>query len=534
MIGKKKIIFTVLPFFLSAAGVLVYYFVLPDFELSNLQVDFEQNYINKPFIFTVDVENTGFIKGEHEVEFFVNGKPVSKETIVVPGRGVVKASLTHKEALPGKYLIGAERETISIKVFKEPALRIYPIDDILHYSAVLRGEISYMGLEEKAEVFFRWRAVGDPVWILTDKQAIDKEQLFSDSVKYLKAETAYEFEAVLEWSGKETITETVNFTTPKLLIASFASVVDSPEEYFPENVERYGRIQHRTPVFYSLADVRTNKPFTSFPGLGIEWVNVHKSDFVGEEKFYYVSWGWDRPGWVSSSALVFPEPSRLRGVDLEKNQKERPAIAYAPNLTVRAEPGAVAEEAIVGQLKKYDLVSVQREQMVNGVVWYEIATGQWIHSDYVRDLSPGSRPEEISSDEKWIEVNLSSQTIYAHQGDVPLYATLISSGRQGFETPQGLFTPWAKMSRLPMSGDRFDLVYKLADVPWVTFFEKDYALHGNYWHDELGAVRSAGCINLSPFDSLWFSRWSGPELIAGQREVRPTTANPATKVYVHD
>jgi hypothetical protein len=532
MCKKKKIITIIIVSFLLG-GAAVYYFVLSSFELADLKVDPAENYINKPFKLTIDVVNTGLIKGEHTVEFFVNGALAGRDTIMVAGREISTASFVHQEPLAGKYLVKVGEKTITFEVFDEPALTSHPIDEILHYSAFLSGEIGYMGLEDKVDVFFKWRAVGDPIWIETEKQAITNEQIFSQSIKYLKAEIAYEFKAVVEWREEETISETLTFFTPELLIASFASVIDNPEDYLPENVERYGQVKHRTPVFSSLANIQINRPFTSFPGLGVEWVNVHKSDFVGDEKFYYVSWDWDRPGWVTASALTSSELSPLRGVDLGASEDKHLAMVYASSLSVRAEPGAIIEEAIVGHLKKYDVVSVQRKQTVNGIVWYEIALGQWIHSDYVRSLIPGIRPEGVASDEKWIEVHLASQTVYAHNGDTPLYASLISSGRQEFETPQGLFRPRLKMSRLPMSGDRFDLVYKLADVPWVTFFEKEYALHGTYWHDEFGMFRSAGCVNLSPFDSLWFSRWSDPELLAGQREVRPTAANPATWVYVH-
>ena len=530
---KKKILAITIPAVLLA-GSLFYFFVLPDFELADLRVDITQNYINEPFELSIDVENTGLLEGEYEVEFFVNGQLSGKDLVIVPGREIKTASIIHKEALAGEYLAEVEGITTAFKVFDEPVLAIYPIENVLHYSALLEAEVTYIGLEEKVDVYFKWRAVGEPAWIGTAKQTLIKEQALNETIKYLKAETAYEFAAVLEWREKETVSQTLTFSTPELLIASFASVVSKPEEYLPEHVKGYGRILHHTPVFNSLAHAEIDNPFTSFSGLGVEWVNVHRNDFVGDQKFYYVSWDWDRPGWVSSSALTFPELSRLKGVDLRRHQNEHLAIVYVSNLTIRAEPGAVVEDAVVGHLNKYDVVSVQKEAMVNGIIWYEIALGQWIHSDYVRDLIPGTRPEGVAAGEKWIEVNLSSQTIYAHQGDKPLYATLISSGRPGFETPEGLFRPWAKMSRLPMSGDRFDLVYKLADVPWVTFFERDYALHGTYWHDELGTVRSAGCVNLSPFDSLWFSRWSDPELIAGTREVRPTAANPGTWFYVHN
>jgi len=534
MVKHKIIPILLVSIFLLGSGAAFYYFVLPDFVITNLQVEPGKNYVHQPFKLTVEVKNTGLLKGEYTVEFFVNKELVGMDTVKIEGRETERASFIHTEPLAGEYVIQVGEHTITLAVFDEFVIKNHQPDKILYYAAVLQAEITDLGLKDELPVFFRWRAVGYPVWINTDKQVISEEQKFSQFIKYLKPETTYEFKAVAQRLEKETVSEILTFTTPEWRIAAFSSMIAEPEEYFPENVGKYARVKYRTPVFASLANVWTNKSFTSLAGTdwGVEWVNAHKSDWVGDEKFYYISWGWDTTGWVSAAALIFPEVSRLRGVDLQKHPDEHLAIVYASALTVRAEPGVMLEEVVVGRLEQYDVVSVQREQKINGAIWYKIAAGQWIHSDYVRDLIPGTMPEGVTSEEKWIEVNLSSQTIYAHQGDTPVYASLISSGRPGLETPPGLFRPWLKLSRTSMRGDRFGLAYRLADVPWVTFFKNDYAFHGTYWHNQFGTVRSSGCINLSIYDSLWFSRWSDPELLPGKREVRPTPDAPGTWVYV--
>ena len=57
-----------------------------------------------------------------------------------------------------------------------------------------------------------------------------------------------------------------------------------------------------------------------------------------------------------------------------------------------------------------------------------------------------------------------------------------------------------------------DNEFELRDVPWVMYFKGGYALHGAYWHDDFGKVRSHGCINLAPIDARFVFWWSAPEV----------------------
>jgi hypothetical protein len=65
------------------------------------------------------------------------------------------------------------------------------------------------------------------------------------------------------------------------------------------------------------------------------------------------------------------------------------------------------------------------------------------------------------------------------------------------------------------------------------YFHRGYAIHGAYWHDQFGAVRSHGCVNLSPADAKFIFGWTGPELAPGGNWVTATNANPGTWVFVH-
>jgi hypothetical protein len=75
--------------------------------------------------------------------------------------------------------------------------------------------------------------------------------------------------------------------------------------------------------------------------------------------------------------------------------------------------------------------------------------------------------------------------------------------------------------------------FELRDVPWVQDFERGYALHASYWHDDFGKPRSHGCINLAPVDARRLFFWTDPPLPTGWHGVKsggPTS--PGTWVRV--
>jgi lipoprotein-anchoring transpeptidase ErfK/SrfK len=114
---------------------------------------------------------------------------------------------------------------------------------------------------------------------------------------------------------------------------------------------------------------------------------------------------------------------------------------------------------------------------------------------------------------KWIEVNLTSQTLTAWQGDVPVMHTKISSGRSNTPTVTGRFKVLRKYAAQRMSGPGYDL----PGVPWVMYFYSGYAIHGAYWHDNFGNPMSHGCVNMRVEESEMLYDW----------------APQGTEVYVH-
>jgi len=187
-------------------------------------------------------------------------------------------------------------------------------------------------------------------------------------------------------------------------------------------------------------------------------------------------------------------------------------------------------------------------QLASGIVedehyhtYFELGDG----TGYVRDVdvgatSPGPKPQNISATEKWIDVNLKTQSLVAYEGDTPVFATLVSSGRhsedpaQDHHTPKGDFRIWEKHISATMEDETAtDGPYSIEDVPWIMYFHGGYALHGAFWHSKFGHERSHGCINLPPSDAKALFSWTLPVLPEGWHGVH-ATSDSGTRVIVHE
>lgn len=151
------------------------------------------------------------------------------------------------------------------------------------------------------------------------------------------------------------------------------------------------------------------------------------------------------------------------------------------------------------------VTSFRGERMV------EARDGRWVKSD---ELRVAARPTELPSwakrGQRWVEIGLIGQTLVLWEGTQPVFATLISSGKDGLgepkktlSTPRGTFRVYQKHVTTTMDSEVADHEFELRDVPWVMYFQGGYALHGAYWHDDFGKPRSHGCVNLAPIDARY-------------------------------
>lgn len=175
--------------------------------------------------------------------------------------------------------------------------------------------------------------------------------------------------------------------------------------------------------------------------------------------------------------------------------------------------------------------------------------GMWLRGRDVRVVTEAPRPESVGPSERWVDVDISQQIVTAYEGDRPVYATMVSTGRAGpSRTVKGEFRIWVKVSAIAMDNTDEELeeeegvdagvdeeerhLFSLQDVPWTQFFKENFALHGVYWHDGFGNRRSHGCVNLAPLDAKWFYDWTSPGLPDGWWAIYSTSSDPGTLIRV--
>jgi hypothetical protein len=276
---------------------------------------------------------------------------------------------------------------------------------------------------------------------------------------------------------------------------------ERPERILPLTYAQV--IQDDAPVYGDPSEAARGVSPKRWLGVGYIWVSVQgKTTFAGRD-YYRIN-----PGeYVPAEALSFYSPSSFQGVTLA-GQPERPFAwilrVVQPTLTPG---GEVNPDAPVYQ--RYDLVQIFATERLGDQVWYLIGPHQWINQIYVGKVTPSAPPEGVEPGAAWIEVDLFEQTLAAYVGERMVYATLVSSGLPGWNTPPGLFQVWLRVKRGKMSGapNRPDY-YFLEDVPWSMYFNRDIALHTAYWHDGFGYKHSHGCVNLAPLDAKWLFEWA--------------------------
>lgn len=140
-----------------------------------------------------------------------------------------------------------------------------------------------------------------------------------------------------------------------------------------------------------------------------------------------------------------------------------------------------------------------------------------------------------STAEKWIEVDLSTQHLYAHEGDRVVFDFPISSGLPWFPTVTGEFRIWAKVRAQRMTGGSVDAgtFYDLPNVPFVQYFYQGYGLHGTYWHNDFGKPRSHGCVNISIPDAERLFFWTEPSLLSDEYTRTNISPSEGTRVVIH-
>ncbi|HWB78361.1 MAG TPA: L,D-transpeptidase [Nannocystaceae bacterium] len=193
---------------------------------------------------------------------------------------------------------------------------------------------------------------------------------------------------------------------------------------------------------------------------------------------------------------------------------------------------------VVGTLEKKAFVDVGEETEISGKTYMILEDGKLVKKADIRLADPQPLPKGIQAWERWIDVSLDKQILVAYEGERPVFTSLVSTGKKGtpedpFETPTGRWRIRSKHVSTTMDGNTAsDGNYSIQDVPWTMFFEGSFALHGAFWHQGFGRVRSHGCVNLGPSAARWLFFWTTPFLPEGWHGVHAHAGSPGTTVIV--
>ncbi|MBN1770014.1 MAG: L,D-transpeptidase [Deltaproteobacteria bacterium] len=177
-----------------------------------------------------------------------------------------------------------------------------------------------------------------------------------------------------------------------------------------------------------------------------------------------------------------------------------------------------------------------REQERVGSIDYWVTTdGQYVRAHNFGVAAEQDPPPGVAEDGRWVQIDLSDQLLVAYQGRRPVFAALVSTGKEGFETPAGSYSIASKHVSATMDGiTEADGAYSIEDVPWTMFFSDNFAIHGAFWHNRFGMTKSHGCVNMSPIDAKWIFEWSEPRVPEGWHGVFGSNVQPGSVVIVRE
>jgi lipoprotein-anchoring transpeptidase ErfK/SrfK len=365
---------------------------------------------------------------------------------------------------------------------------MHPLGSVGRRGAAVAGErLPLFGAKRGPGCTARWLNVGPMAWICQDAVALvsadPADPLPHRSVPVDGLPYRYFYVAAEAVNGYSRLEDVDDVGPDQELQSGFAVAI---VEEAAKNGTRYGRTHHG--LWIPMRDLR---PVAS--------ITFHGEDVIGGNLDF---------GWI-----------------------------VADKAAVTKSPSAAAKR--VGTRARFEKVAVFEQKPDKKPTHVRIGDDQWVRIRDVRRPTHADPPASVREGERWIDVELVSQTLVAYEGDRPVFATLVSTGKgkEGTEqaTPKGEARIWVKLETSNMDNledEEAERYYAIEDVPYVQFFAKGVGLHGAFWHKSFGQVRSHGCVNLAPVDAQRLFSFTSPHLPAAWSAVLPTDVEEGTIVRV--
>lgn len=149
--------------------------------------------------------------------------------------------------------------------------------------------------------------------------------------------------------------------------------------------------------------------------------------------------------------------------------------------------------------------------------WYQLSDNSFVYSAFVFILQPGEESPlaDPRGEEKWVDVNVSTQTATAMIGGRPVYTALVSTGSPQFPSPLGTHKiekdgrlPVERMTATQAGYAPGQASYDVERVLFTQYYDRGGdALHLNYWRPKevFGATATShGCVGMQLHDAQYF------------------------------
>ncbi len=246
--------------------------------------------------------------------------------------------------------------------------------------------------------------------------------------------------------------------------------------------------------------------------------------------------------WIPMADLNPARPLSFQGAAIPPREDAHVPFGWVVTTSARvySSPSrAAATSETLPQFMRVDVVPPDPQKPQADFL--QLGEKRWVLKKEVRHASLASPPDgvDLEAGERWIDVELATQTLTAFEGRRPVFGTIVSSGKgragTANETPKGTFRIWVKLGAANMDNledEGANRYWRMESVPYVQYFSKGVGLHGAYWHRSFGNVRSHGCVNLAPLDAQRLFSFTSPRLPAGWTAVLPTEHESGTVVRV--
>lgn len=223
-------------------------------------------------------------------------------------------------------------------------------------------------------------------------------------------------------------------------------------------------------------------------------------------------------GWVASEWLVAPQelPQVAVGGEWDTSVWQGATLSEA---NIRAEP--TTESEIVATVPfghpviAVDWVKGEKVDLLD--IWAELEDGTYLYEPNVGragPVEPTPVPGDAPTQGKWIDCNLTQQLLIAYEGRTPVRIAVQTTGKPGWETPEGFYTIGFRVANETMESGAIgaEEFYRLENVLFTQYFtDRGHALHFAWWKspETIGRPGSHGCLNLLLEDAEFFWNWAG-------------------------